>query len=230
MKSKMFINLVPSLESCDKLTVKVIDSNFNQWLNDSLEPYNYPISQSKTGLEIFEDLVSFIYYDSSCYLYQKPTDEIRRLLNVYNVNPERIIQCISENLKKINKDIRIAFADKPIKSKVNTSVKLTGISNRQKIKFTKFLNDYNRPIRQVSFFEANDAYNAGNENVWAVRSKYGEHECLFYIIDDNKQEIDNRIIRYTYSLDTYCNYLEVREISFEGWLNCDEEHKYATQP
>ena len=225
---QVIIELVKPQANQDKLTVKIINSNFNKWINDNLEEYFYPISQKETGLEIFEDLVSFIYYDSSCYLYKNPEDKIKSLLNVYNVNPENIIACISENMNRFNKEIRKAFMDKPNKISLVSKQK-TNITERQKIKYTKFLNEYNRPIKQISYYEAEAAYNEGKENVWAVRSKYGNYECLFYIINDIKQKIDNRIVRYTYSLDTCCNYYEVREISFDGWLKRDEEHKYATQ-
>ena len=219
-------NLLRITPHQDGYVVSLINKNFRDLLNDDLEPYIYPLNEPKyTGLAIFEDLVSFIHSDPTSAFYQRYSiNEISEFVRNAGVNPEYLINWVSNwlNTCKINKSIRKAFMSE-------SSKESTKITNKQLKKYYGQLEKYNRPIKQISYFEAEEAYKNGIKNIWAVRSKTGEYECLFYLIGDEQKFNDNHVVRFQYAIDTLCHYYDVREISFEGWLNCDEEHKYATQ-
>lgn len=221
-------NLVPT--SCqDTFMKRLINKNFGELLQSDLEKYIYPLEEEiYTGQIIFEDLVSFIHSDPTSGLYGKYTEmEISNFVYSCGVTEELIISWIKNwlNTTRVNKSIRMAFMSEPTSDKPSKP-----INNKKVNQYLKKLNFYNRPIEEISYAEAEFESANGNDNVWAVRTKYGDFEPRFYKINDERGKKDNYPVRYQYAIDTLCNYYQVREVLFDTWMKMDDEHKFATQP
>ena len=221
------INLVSS-ECGDVFMKRLINKNFGELLDNDLEPYTYPLEDAEyTGQILFEDLVSFIYTDQYSGIYTKYTEEqISGFVRSCGVTPQGIVDWVTNWLSnnRVNKSIRMAFMSEP---KTNEPKK---INDKKRKMYLKKLDSFNRQIHQITYQEAMEEFEKGNSNVWAVRSQFGDVDCLFYKIEGEKEDKDNYVVRYQYAVDTLCNYYQVREISYKGWMELDDEHKFATQP
>ena len=232
------INLVPVQEFKDQLTVNLIEKIFDDLLNDDLNPYEYPISQENTKIRLYEDLIFMIQNSdySDNYLYNKPNELIERILFINNVNPDRIIQCLTENLNKLHKDIRIAFMDEPKKTIELNSCLIKVChkwTHRMEYSCKKRIYEYERDgviVKQISKEKALLEYKNGNNHIWVVRSEYGDYECNFYM--DNYQESPYKIVNLVksyYGLDTHCPYMDIRPSLMKNWINWSEDRKYSTK-
>lgn len=221
-------NVVPV--SCqDMFMKKLINKNFGELILSDLEEYIYPLDDEVyTSQIIFDDLISFIQTDTSSGLYGKYTDEeITRFVNSCGVTKESIISWIKNwlNTTRVNKSIRMAFMSEP-----KTVNRAKPINNKKVKQYRKKLAQFNRPIVEITCAQAEIELAKGNDNVWAVRTKFGDFEPRFYKINDKRLLKDNYPIRYQFVVDTLCNYYQVREILFKTWVTLDDEHKFATQP
>ena len=221
------INLVSS-ECGDVFMKRLINKNFGELLDNDLEPYTYPLEDVEyTGQILFEDLVSFIHTDQYSGIYTKYTEEqISGFVRSCGVTPQGMVDWVTNWLanNRVNKSIRMAFMSEP---KTNEPKK---INDKKRKMYLKKLDSFNRQIHQITYQEAMEEFEKGNPNVWAVRSQFGDVDCLFYKIEGEKEDKDNYVVRYQYAVDTLCNYYQVREISYKGWMELDDEHKFATQP
>jgi len=210
--------------SCDKIIKKLVSRNFIEVLNTA-ETGEYNLDNIELAADyLFTDLVDFITQDSSSpYFYKYTHQDYINILNSYGITGEYLLKYILDEIfpTASNKFKKIFGA-----SIQNTSGK---ISDKTRAKYETQINNYKKmggDIKEISYFEAEQFLNDDRYDVYAARDKYGEHECLFYLIDKGA---DRHWIRSYHAYNTYCSYFNVRELFFKNWLEKPEDQKYATQ-
>lgn len=231
IKIKMDVNVCEQGYN-DRLIKSLINRNFKEMLEDS-EAYEYPLSDpGYAGEALFEDLVSYMESDNDASLfYHGPADNRTATFSGFcksaGVSPESLVNWVQGTLlaSKVSKAVRNIFADGPdAKSPTGQKGVKADILARYEKKIKEF-KAQGGEIVCMSCLEAEQALEAGEMDVWAVRSKYGDHDCLFYGV---RKGTDRHIVRYEYAIDTCCNYYEARECEMKTWLGMSEEKKYAT--
>lgn len=220
------IDLVP-LKCQDSVLKKLINKNFRELIDSGLEPYSYPLSEPEyTGRELFNSLAEFIYTDDSSPLYSKNTyEEIQGFMMACGVTPEHIV----EWLKNLFAKTRVVSAVKVIFENQNPKLhKPKKISKKVKETYVENLQEYKEAL-DITCVEVNENEECGEgEQIWAVRSKYGDYPVKFYKTTAGDDIEIRYVVRYQYAIDVMCSYFDVREIPYEDWFMLDDEHKIKT--
>lgn len=224
IKIKISVDVCSSSMCNDRLMQKLINKNFRELLEDG-EPFEYPIEDPElAGYNMFVNLVSYICTDeNSPYFGRKTEDEIEEYVRNSGVTPITIFNWVNDVLLKSNpsNELRKVFAD-PTIGKDGKATNKTVANYKKQIK--EFINN-GGIITTLSCLEAENLLGSEDKDIYAVRSKNGDHDCMFYAIS---KDADRHIIRKEYTCDTRCSYYEAREILMENWIDLDEEHKYQT--
>ena len=231
IKIKMDVNVCEQGYN-DRLIKSLINRNFMEVLEDS-EAYDYPMSDpGYAGEALFTDLVAYMESDRDASLfYHGPesgkTAVFEGFCKSAGVSPDSLIGWVQGTLlpSKVSKAVRSIFEDGP-DQKAATGQK--GVKPEILARYEKKIKEFKAEGGQIvtmSCLEAEQALEAGEMDVWAVRSKYGDHDCMFYGV---RKGTDRHIVRYEYAVDTCCNYYEARECEMKTWLGLSEEKKYAT--
>lgn len=230
IKIKMDVNVCEQGYN-DRLIKSLINRSFKEMLEDS-EAYEYPLSEpGYAGDALFEDLISYIETDSNAALfYHGPEDGKTLVFKGFcasaGVSPESLIEWVQSTLlaSKVSKAVRSIFEDAPGSKKGGQNGVKSEILSRYEKKIKEF-KAQGGEIVSMTCTEAEIALETGDIDIWAVRSKYGDHDCMFYGVP---RGTDRHIVRYEYAIDTCCNYYEARECEMKTWLGLSEEKKYAT--
>jgi hypothetical protein len=224
IKIRIDVDLYPNSRNADRLMQRLINKNFKELLEDG-EPYEYPINDPEfVGESMFANLVGYIHTDENSPFWGKKTEEeIAQYIRNCGINGGKIYDWVSNVLLKSNPSnaIQKMFADPT----VNKDGKVT---NKTLSTYKKQLKEFvanGGSITTLSCIEAENLIGSEDLDIYAVRSKNGDHDCLFYSIT---KDADRHIIRKEYTCDTLCSYYDAREILRENWLDLDEEHKYQT--
>lgn len=224
IKIKISVDVCSSSICNDRLMQRLINKNFREVLEDG-EPFEYPIDDPEyAGAAMLANLVGYIATDeNSPYFGKKNEEEIAEYVKNSGITPMVLYTWVKDVLLTSNtsSELRKVFAD----STVGKDGKATNktVSNYKK-QLKEFVSNGGE-IVTLSCLEAENMVGSEDKDIYAVRSKNGDHDCLFYAITKNA---DRHLIRKEYTCDTRCSYYQAREILMENWLNLDEEHKYQT--
>lgn len=242
MKNKDFcFVIVPKQEFEDKLSVNIINRNFNYLLSDLTE-YEFPLNKETTKERFYDDLIFVIKYhddENDNFLYKKPDEEIDGILKANHVNPDMVIEFIQNNMNKFPEKTRLAFIEKPTtvipentdnkkpKNK-RTHVWNSRVADKCRLTIEHYIL---KGVRATKITE-NIAYSElanNNRHIWAIRSADGTFPCLFYTdnYDQPKRSDIVNLMKNVYALETCCHYLDVRPILFEHWVKLDDNKKYS---
>jgi len=224
IKIKISVDVCSSSICSDRIMQKLINKNFRELLEDG-EAYEYPLNDTEyASTSMFVNLVSYINTDESSPYFGKMSEEsIKSYVINSGITPMVIFNWVNDVLLKSNpsNELRKVFADPTIDKDGKATNKIVSTYKKQ---IKEFINN-GGTITTLSCIEAENLVGSEDKDIYAVRSKNGDHDCMFYAISKNA---DRHLIRKEYTCDTRCSYHEAREILMENWLNLDEEHKYQT--
>lgn len=209
--------------SNDPLIKRLVSRNFLEVLNTAQEGEYDLNNMERAANYLMIDLADFMAQDILSPWFGKFTsNEYMELLKNYGMNGEYLLNYVMNEIfpmatKKFQKIFIIPT--KKVESR---------ISDKIRKRYEEQVNNYRNSggeLKEVSYFEAEKLMNDDRYDVYAVRDKNGEHECLFYAITKGG---DRHWVRSLHGYNVYCNYFNVREMLFKNWNILPEDKKYAT--
>lgn len=229
-------------ESRVKFSVKLVNNSrspfrkfiydvVNDWIeeikNDPIDN-EFPLDDDpvETGNKIYDALINIISTSPELYNYHiEPQNVESSIIKDAGITPKSLFDSFNTWIKSnrgINKNIKRTFG-----IGVNLSKE---ISENTRNKYKDKIKNYGINPSQINEETAEKEYKSGDKIVWAVRTKDGDKDVVFYTTPSDVDKYDARhVVRYIYAYDMNYNYYLTRECLYESWLKMDEEHKYAAK-
>lgn len=197
-------------------------------VKDDPQENDYPLDEPDTcGENLLVDIITFIEESEYAYkIWHINKKEIPNILKDSGVDGKYLFNWFNKWLNsgaKIPKNIQKTFG---IGIKISKE-----ISDSTKNKYKEHIAELGVNPEIIANDDVESAYDKGDKTIWAVRTKFGDKDCVFYA---TPKDVDNysarHAVRYMYAFDMDYNYYLVRELTYKEWLKKDDEHKYATNP
>lgn len=197
-------------------------------VKDDPQEDEYPLDEpTLCGERLLVDLINFISDAEYTYrIWHVNKKDVPNILKDAGVTEEYLFEWFNDWINsgaRISKNIKKSFG---IGAKINKE-----ISDSTRNKYKEHIDELGVNPEQIDNNDVERAYDKDDKVIWAVRTKNGDKDCVFYATPKDADNYSARhAVRYMYAFDMDYNYYLVRELTYKEWLKKDDEHKYATNP